>query len=266
MKIGFIGIGNMGGAIYRGYSPAAAAQGNEMLAFDKDTEKLQQLVAECPTTICSSLEELVGASDVVVLGLKPNMYETILPEIAACWKEEKVLVSMAAGMSISFITAYLGEKAKIVRIMPNTPARVGCGMTAVSRNGNVEDEIFEQVMGIFKGIGLAEEIDESLMDCVIGVSGSSPAYTYMYIEALMNAAVKNGMEPQQAKIFAAQSVMGAAKMVLESEKTPEQLRIDVCSPGGTTIEAVDALLENGFRDDVSEGFQAAVEKSKVMTK
>lgn len=266
MKTGFIGIGNMGGAIFRGYSPSAAEQGTELLAFDMDGEKLAALAEEADMTVCSSQDELVRSSDVVILGLKPNVYESVLPGVAENWGPDKVLVSMAAGVSIAFLEGYLGKDAKIVRIMPNTPARVGCGMTAVSRNANVEDSRFEQIMEIFRGVGAAEEISEGLMDCVIGVSGSSPAYTYMYIEALADAAVKNGMEPEKAKIFAAQSVMGAAKMVLESEKTPEQLRIDVCSPGGTTIEAVETLMKNGFSEKITEGFQAAVEKSKVMTK
>jgi len=150
--------------------------------------------------------------------------------------------------------------------MPNTAAMVNEAMVAVCRNNNVGDIEFEEVFKLFKAIGLAEEISEDLIHCVIGVSGSSPAYTYMYIDALAKAAVENGMEKKQAIIFAAQAVLGAAKMVLETGIDPVQLRINVCSPGGATIEAVNLLKENGFEKKIKEGFQAAVDKSKLMVK
>jgi pyrroline-5-carboxylate reductase len=174
---------------------------------------------------------------------------------------------MAAGITIKFIEDYLGQDKPVIRVMPNTPAMVGAAMTSVSRNGNVSDEDLGVVMDIFEAIGKAEEVDEDLIHTVIGVSGSCPAYTYMYIEALIQAAVENGMDADKARVFAAQAVLGAAKMVLENESvSPEQLRINVCSPGGTTIEAVNTFFANGFMDNVKEGFQAAVDKSKFLTK
>ena len=158
-----------------------------------------------------------------------------------------------------------GDTAKIIRIMPNTPAQVGEAMTAMCRNANVSDEDFALAKTIFDSIGRAEEVSEDLIDCVIGVSGSSPAYTFMYLEALAKAAVNNGMAPDKARVFACQAVIGAAKLALESKESLEQLRINVCSPGGTTIEAVKKLQANGFMDDVAEAFQAAVDRSKEMT-
>ena len=128
-------------------------------------------------------------------------------------------------------------------------------MTAVCRNKNTSERNFEEAMKIFTSVGRAEEVDEELIDCVTGVSGSSPAYTYMYIEALAKGAVENGMSEEKAKIFAAQSVLGAAKMALESDESLEQLRINVCSPNGTTIEAVNKLMENGFMDKVRKDFR-----------
>ena len=177
---------------------------------------------------------------------------------------EKIIISMAAGVSISSIGEVLGN-GKIIRIMPNTPAMVGEAMTSMSRNENVSDEDFAKAKEIFDAIGVSEEVPEDMIDCIIGVSGSSPAYTYMYIEALVQAAEDNGMDRETARLFAAQAVLGAAKMVLESRESIEQLRINVCSPGGTTIEAVNKLMANGFTDDIKEGFQAAVDKSKEMT-
>ena len=267
MKIGFIGAGNMGGAILKGYAKTAAQNGDQILVFDINEEKRTALEQQIPVvSACSSEKELARSSDVILLGVKPNMFETLLPQIAEECTSEKVIVSMAAGVSIGFIQSYLGSEQRIIRIMPNTPAQVSESMVAVCRNQHVDDQTFRQVFGIFEAIGRAEEVDEALIHCVIGVSGSSPAYTYMYIDALIQAAVDYGMDEAKAKVFAAQSVLGAAKMVLETDISPEQLRINVCSPGGTTIEAVNKLMENGFMDHVKEGFAAAVEKSKAMTK
>ncbi|MBN7771886.1 pyrroline-5-carboxylate reductase [Clostridium aminobutyricum] len=266
MKIGFIGAGNMGGAILRGYLTTTNINREDVFVSEQNQEKAEQLKAELGITPAKDIAELVALCDVILLGVKPNNFETVLPLIAEKYSTDKVLVSMAAGIEMSFIEKYLGAEAKIVRIMPNTPAMVNEAMVAVCRNANVSDEEFAPVFHIFKAIGKAEEVPESLIHCVIGVSGSSPAYTYMYIDALAEAAVKNGMAKEQAIIFAAQSVLGAAKMVLETGVDPVQLRINVCSPGGATIEAVTILQQNGFEKNIAEGFQAAVEKSKMMTK
>jgi pyrroline-5-carboxylate reductase len=173
---------------------------------------------------------------------------------------------MAAGISIAYIEGFLGAGRKIVRIMPNTPAMVGESMTAVSRNANLGPEEFEGVMGIFRTIGMAAEVDESLMDAVVGVSGSSPAYVYMFIDALAKGAARRGMDELSARIFAAQATLGAAKMVIETGIDPATLRQNVCSPGGTTIEAVETLQKNGFEDIVIKALDAAAEKSQKLSK
>lgn len=267
MKIGFIGAGNMGGAILKGYAPFAEKNGDEIFVYDKKEEIRADLERRyAAVTACGGETELAEKSDMLFLGVKPNLFEELLPNIAGSCAKEALIISMAAGVSISLIERHLGADRKIIRIMPNTPAQVGEAMIAVCRNQNVGEEDFNNAFTVFNSIGRAEEVDESQLHCVIGVSGSSPAYTYMYIEALMKAAQENGMEASKARIFAAQAVLGAAKMVLESDQSVEQLRINVCSPGGTTIEAVNRLFENGFEERVKEGFQAAVDKSKSMTK
>ena len=259
-KIGFIGIGNMGGAILAGYAQSENSKNVELLAFDMNNELCSSTKEKIPQLeLCSSGSELCKIADTVIIGVKPQVIGGVLEEIAGSYDSSKTVISMAAGISIEKVQRYLGDDAKIIRIMPNTPAKVGEAMVAMCRNDNVSDEIFA-------GIGRAEHIDESLIDCVIGVSGSSPAYTYMYIQALIEAAAANGMDEQKARVFAAQSVLGAARMVLESSESVEQLRINVCSPNGTTIEAVDRLFANGFMDDVKEGFQAAVDRSIEMGK
>ena len=266
MRIGFIGAGNMGGAILRGYAPVAGD--NEIYVYNRTEATRRALEAEFDAvTACDSAAELVEKSDVIMLGIKPNGFADFLPTIAEVCSDDKIVVSMAAGISIAFIEKYLGEHQPVIRVMPNTPALVGAGMTSASRNGNVSDDMMASVMGIFAGIGKIEEVDEEMIHTVIGVSGSSPAYTYMYIDALIQAAVENGMPADKARVFAAQAVMGAAKMVLENpEETPQQLWTNVCSPGGTTIEAVNTFFANGMQDKIKEGFQAAVDKSKILTK
>ena len=266
MKIGFVGAGNMGGAILKGYAPVAGD--NEIFVYNRTESTRKALSAEFEAvTACDSAAELVMKSDIVMLGIKPNGFADFLPTIAEVCTDDKIIVSMAAGISIGFIESYLGKTQPIIRVMPNTPAMVGEAMTSASRNGNVSDEMMTSVLDIFAGIGKIEEVDEEMIHTVIGVSGSSPAYTYMYIDALIQAAVENGMPAEKARVFAAQAVLGAAKMVLENpDETPEQLWTKVCSPGGTTIEAVNTFFENGLQDKVKEGFQAAVDKSKILTK
>ncbi|WP_027399280.1 pyrroline-5-carboxylate reductase [Anaerovorax odorimutans] len=266
MKLGFIGTGNMGGAIIKGYIKANPLNAKEVYAFDKNEEKLSNMVTELGLNPCKSINELVKCSDVIVIAVKPNVYEVVLPELKSALSNNKIVVSMAAGMSINFIESFLGSDAKIIRIMPNTPAMVNESMTAVCKNQNVTDKEFSPVFEIFKTIGKAEVISEDMIHTIIGISGSSPAYAYMFIEALIDGAVKNGMTKEQATVFAAQSVLGASKMVLETDIDPVQLRINVCSPGGTTIEAVNVLKESDFHENIVNAMEAAIEKSKIMTR
>jgi pyrroline-5-carboxylate reductase len=266
MRLGFIGVGNMGGAIVKGYIASGAGDAKSVTVFDRDEEKLSGFCAETGVVKAESVAALARLSDTIVLAVKPNNFEEVLPELAAALTDDRLVISMAAGVRISYIAGFLGENAKIVRIMPNTPAMVGAGMTAVSGNARVGDAEFDRAIRLFRSVGRAEPVDESLMDAVTGVSGSSPAYVYMFIDALTQCAAENGMDAAQARIFAAQAVLGAAKMVLETGIDPLTLRQNVCSPGGTTIEAVNVLLRNGFENNIMEGMRACIEKSKSLTK
>ncbi|MDR2355891.1 MAG: pyrroline-5-carboxylate reductase, partial [Clostridiales Family XIII bacterium] len=224
MRPGFIGVGNMGGAIIRGYVAADAGNAARVSAFDKDADRLSALAAETGIFARESIAALAESSDAIVLAVKPNNFEAVLPELAAALTGERLVISMAAGVSIRYMAGFLGEEAKIIRIMPNMPAAVGAGMTAVSRNTRVGDAEFERALDLFRSVGRAEPVDESLMDAVTGVSGSSPAYAYMFISALAEGAAAAGMDAAQARIFAAQAVFGAAKMVLETGVDPLTLR------------------------------------------
>lgn len=266
MKIGFLGTGNMGGAIMRGYGKDAEKNGDVLLAYNRTREKLEKVCAESGAEPLDSMKELIEGSDIVVLAMEPQTIRSMIDEIAEDFSAGRVLVSVAAGISIGFFEEHLGEDAMIVRVMPNMAVKIGEGMTSVSRNTKVTDRAFTKVLQIFEGVGKAEEVDEDMIDTVIGVSGSSPAYTYMYLDALAKAAERNGMEYDQALRFAAQAVIGAAKFALLSDEPLDDLRKAMCTRGGTTIEAYKVLAANGFEDDAAEGFQAAVDRSREMTK
>ncbi len=266
MRIGFIGTGNMGTAIIKGYLKKNPEVSGNLAAFDADTEKAAQLSRETGIRICADTVELAGCSDIIVLAVKPNTYEAVLGFLSGHFTPDKTVISMAAGISTGYIERFFDHPVKVVRIMPNTPALVNEGMTALCRNKLVSDEEFHQIAELFDSIGKTEAVSETLMDAVTGVSGSSPAYVYMFIEALAEAGIAQGLPERQSYKFAAQSVLGAAKMVLETGIHPNELRDMVCSPGGTTIEAVKALQGNGFREDIFEAVQAAVDKSRRMTK
>ena len=174
-KIGFIGIGNMGGAILAGYAQSENSKNVELLAFDMNSELCSSTKEKIPQLeLCSSGSELCKIADTVIIGVKPQVIGGVLEEIAGSYDSSKTVISMAAGISIEKVQRYLGDDAKIIRIMPNTPAKVGEAMVAMCRNDNVSDEIFDEATEIFAGIGRAEHIDESLIDCVIGVSGRQP--------------------------------------------------------------------------------------------
>lgn len=265
MKIGFIGIGNMGSAIIRGYADAAAADGNELLLYNRSPEKAETVAGECNATVAGGTEELVKASDVIFLCVEPKHFADVMPEIARSFTADKVFVSIAAGITIEYLEGHLGSDANIVRTMPNTPIMHGLGVTAMVRNANVSNADFETVKNVFEAGGITGEVTEDLISAVIGVSGSSPAYTYMYIDALIKAGIDAGLDPKTSREFAAQAVKGAAQMVLSSDEEPSALCDKVCTPGGTTIEAVKKLRSSGFEEITKSGAEAAIERSKEMS-
>lgn len=265
MVLGFIGAGNMGGAILNGTIKSGHFDKSDMLVCEKDEAKRKSWEDLLLVKTTDDIGELVEKSDIIILGIKPDGFSEVMPKVAESFSAGKILISIAAGISIEYIESFLPDFSKVIRVMPNTPSMVGEGMSAICYNKAVSEQDKELPKKIFESIGRVKEVEEELLHCVVAVSGSAPAYTYLYIEALIEASVNNGMEEEEAKEFAAQGVLGAAKMVLETGLPPKQLCLNVCSKGGTTIEAVDTLLNNGFKDKVKEAFQAAFEKSKVMT-
>ena len=198
----------------------------------------------------------------IILSVKPQFYEDVINQIKDCVKKEQIIITIAPGKTLAWLAEKFGKEVKIVRTMPNTPALVGEGMTAMCPNEHMEKEETEYVKRLLESFGRVEVVPERLMDVVVSVSGSSPAYVFMMIEAMADAAVSGGMPRAQAYQFAAQAVYGSAKMVLETAKHPGELKDMVCSPAGTTIEAVRTLEEMGFRSSIIEAMKVCEEVSR----
>lgn len=264
MKLGFIGCGNMAQAMMNGIIDAKLVNSNEVIASDAFQPCLDDAKDKLGINITSDNKEVASTAEMVVLSIKPQFYETVIKEIAPVIKENTIIITIAPGQSLEKIKGMFGKEVKVVRTMPNTPAMVGEGMTALCANSQIDDKEKEEVKKMIGGFSKAEYVPEYMMDSVVAVSGSSPAYVFMFIEALADGAVLLGMSRKEAYTFAAQTVMGSAKMVLETGMHPAELKDMVCSPAGTTIEAVKTLEEEGFRNAVIKAMVACADKSKKM--
>lgn len=264
MKLGFIGTGNMAGAIMGGIIKEGIFSAEEIIdsdVFEPGREKARSLYG---INVTADNKEVVEKSEVVVLSVKPQFYASAIEEIKDFVRDDQIIITIAPGKTLAWLEEQFGKKVKIVRTMPNTPAMVGEGMTAACPNKYVTEEELKDAVSILSAFGKVEVVPERLMDVVVSTSGSSPAYVFMFIEAMADAAVADGMPRAQAYKFAAQAVYGSAKMVLETGKHPGELKDMVCSPAGTTIEAVRVLERNGFRSAVIEAMKACTEISKNM--
>ena len=229
------------------------------------TEETAQKIADrfgIETTTDNSI--VAQAADILILAVKPQFFPEVIVRIKDEVNADALIISIAAGKTMDYIETQFGRPLKLVRCMPNVPALVGEGITSVSRNERVSDEEMKQAMDLLSGMGKTSEIPERLIDAVVGVSGSSPAYVFLFIEAMADGAVAAGMPRSQAYEFAAQAVLGSARMVLETGRHPGELKDMVCSPGGTTIQAVKVLEEKGFRAAVMDAMEACIEKSKSL--
>lgn len=262
-RIGFIGCGNMAKAIIGGIVSANIIPSEHIMVFDHKPATNQLMEQQYGITAAKSLEQLTQQADILFAAVKPNVILEILEGVTSHLKEGSLIISIAAGVTLEQLESVLGHDRKIIRLMPNTPALVGQAMTSVTPNRQVSEQETEQVVNLCRSFGLAEIVKESLIHAVVGVSGSAPAYIFILLEAMADAAVRGGMPRAQAYQFAAQAVKGSAQMLIESGKHPGELKDMVCSPGGTTIEAVKSLEEKGFRGAIIEAISQCMEKSKV---
>ncbi|QKJ86119.1 Pyrroline-5-carboxylate reductase [Paramixta manurensis] len=265
-KIGFIGCGNMSKAIIGGLVAGGLITAENIWVFDHKAETNRLMAEQYGITPAQSADEVAKQADILFGAVKPNVILKVLKDVASSLNKETLVVSIAAGVTLDALASVLGHDRKIIRVMPNTPALVNQGMTSITPNVLVTQQETDDVLAIFNSFGKAAVVAEYLIHSVVGVSGSAPAYVFMFIEAMADAAVLGGMPRAQAYQFAAQAVKGSAQMVLETGKHPGELKDMVCSPGGTTIEAVRTLEANGFRSAVIEAMQKCMAKSEALSK
>ncbi len=260
MNIGFIGCGNMGGALAKAISRNL---NTKLYISDNDREKAESFSKEIGATVCTNTEA-ASLSELLFIGVKPNYVKEVAEEIRECTNENCIIVSMAAGVTTKTLEKHLGSDKKMIRIMPNTPVKVGQGMTAWCSNENVKNGEAEKFIEIMKPTGQLDRLPEALIDAACAVAGCGPAYVYMFIEALADGAVRCGLPRDKALLYAAATVKGAAQTVLSSGEHPEALKDAVCSPAGSTIEGVCALECGGFRAAVIDAVTKAFDKTKKL--
>ncbi|OAI08519.1 pyrroline-5-carboxylate reductase [Methylomonas methanica] len=265
--IGFIGGGNMAtslisGLIASGHSP------QQIWVSDTAPATLQAHADQLHVNTTASNETVINEVEVVVLAVKPQILRDVALQIAPCLKQKNVLVvSIAAGISQQSLSKWLGSEVAIVRCMPNTPALVQTGATALHANANVDDEQKDLAENILRAVGLALWVnDENQLDAVTAVSGSGPAYFFLLMEAMEKAALDLGLDERSARLLIQQTALGAAKIALESSESPAQLRARVTSPGGTTQQAIETFVQNGFVELVAKALHAAKDRSIEMSK
>lgn len=264
LKLGLIGCGKMGGALLRGVEQALGKGGLSVALSDVVPEAVNSL-RKCLTckSITGSPAEVATASDVVILAVKPGDLKALCTTLAEL-KGTRLYLSIAAGVNLAHLELWLGARQRVIRSMPNTPALVGMGAAAFARGSKATAKDAALATKILGAVGTADEVSEKLLDAVTGLSGSGPAYVYTVIESLADGGVLMGLPRATALRLAAQTVAGAAEMVLTSGKHPAALRDEVTSPGGTTIAGLEKLEQNGLRHAMIQAVRAATEKSKAL--
>ena len=262
--IGFIGCGNMGKAMLGALVKSNDIKIGNIIVSTKSEESKQNINKEFKVKGTTNNKEIAEVADILILAVKPYLYKSVIEEIKDLIKKETVVISIAAGINICQIEEWFDKEVKVIKTMPNTPALVGEGMSAICKNQNINDEELEYVCNLYKLFGEYEILEEKDFHGFIALCGSSPAYVFMFIEAMADAAVKLGIPRAKAYKMAEQSILGSAKLALETGKHPGELKDMVCSPGGTTIEAVAELEKTGFRNSVISAMEKCADKSKNM--
>ena len=263
-KIALIGAGNMAEALVAGMLKAGVAKAGQLYATDILPERRTQLQGQYGIRTGADNGEAAAWGDVLILAVEPQILDEVLPAIARSIMKDSLAVSVTAGYPIGRLTAHLPPGTRIIRAMPNTPSSVGAGVTALALGPGVTKEDRETAEAIFGSVGTVVTVEERLMDAVTGLSGSGPAYVHLIIEALADGGVKAGLPRQTAQLLAAQTVLGAARMVIESGDHPAVLKDRVASPGGTTIAGLHKLEEGRLRAMLINAVEAACRRSKEL--
>ena len=263
-RVGFIGGGNMGEALIRGLVGANLVKPTLITATDVRADRCAQLAQQFGVTAHADNARCVRDSDVIILAVKPQIMNDVLRDIAAAVEARHLLISIAAGVTTASIRAGLGKDARIIRVMPNTPALVLQGAAAIAKGKGLERDDLTTAQEIFGAVGRAVVLDEELMDAVTGLSGSGPAYVAIVIESLADGGVKMGLDRATAMTLATQTVLGAAQLLLETGLHPGALKDMVASPGGTTIAGISALEEGGIRTTFIRAVERATQRSREL--
>lgn len=268
-RLAILGVGMMGGALARGLVRADAMPANHIFLFDPHRARVEHIAAEIGTnptsTVAESASDAVAEADIVLIAVKPWVVPSVLTEVTPALTEKHLIVSIAAGVRLATMEALVSGNIPVIRVMPNTPALVGEGVAALARGSHATDPHFALAMELFSVVGKTAEVEERMMDAVTGLSGSGPAYVYLLIEALMDGGVKAGLTRDTARLLAAQTVYGAAKMVLDSDDHPAELRDNVTTPGGTTIAGLTVLERAGIRVALMDAIEAAAQRSRELS-
>jgi pyrroline-5-carboxylate reductase len=266
-RLAFIGAGNMAEALLRGILAAGQIRPEEILATDVRADRLAQLEATHRIRVSSDNAEAARRADTILLAVKPQVMDRALDDLRSAIGERQLLISIAAGISTAHIAEHFPRQAvRVVRVMPNTPALVLEGVSALARGHHATPQDLETARTLFEAVGTVVVVDESLMDAVTGLSGSGPAYAFLIIEALSDAGVKMGLPRDVALALAAQTLRGAARLVLETGRHPGELKDMVTSPGGTTIAALHALEQGGVRAALITAVEVATHRSQELGK
>ena len=263
-KVGFLGAGNMGEALIRGMLQAGLVPVGSIFASDPQRERLAHIARQYAIRAVEHNQDLVRDADVVVLAVKPQIMATVLAEIAPAVDARTLCISVAAGVPTGTIRSHLGRPVRLIRVMPNTPALVLEGVTAIARADGLEPGDLEIALELFGAVGKAVVLEEDALDAVTGLSGSGPAYVAIVIESLADGGVKMGLDRATAMTLAAQTVLGSAKLILETGAHPGQLKDMVSSPGGTTIAGIAALEEGGVRRTFINAVERATLRSREL--
>jgi pyrroline-5-carboxylate reductase len=264
-KIGFIGCGNMGSSMVGGLIKSGFIKSNDIIVSTKTQGSAKNLEEQFGVITTLDSKVVARESEIIILAVKPFMYKSVIDEIKSELTKEKLIITIAAGITIGNMEEWISDSAKIIRTMPNTPALVGQAMSAICPNKNISEDELNYAIKIFESFGECVQLEEKDFHGFTALCGSSPAYVFIFIEAMADAAVKLGIPRVKAYKMAAQSVLGSAKMVLQTGKHPGELKDMVCSPAGTTIDAVVELEKLGFRNSVIQAMDKCAEKSKNMS-
>jgi pyrroline-5-carboxylate reductase len=262
--IGFLGTGNMAEALIKGLTVAGVVEPKQIHGSDPRRDRCNELRERYGIHVTTHNEDVVRHAEIVVLSVKPQILPKVCDEVAPHLKPHALVISIAAGIPLSVLERHLPKGTRVVRTMPNTPALVGAGATAIAAGPHARDEDLEAAQRIFDAVGKSVVLEEAQLDAVTGLSGSGPAYVFLIIEALSDAGVKMGLSRYNAQALAAQTVLGSAKLLLETNEHPGRLKDMVTSPGGTAIAGLHTLEAGGLRTTLINAVEAATVRSREL--